>query len=111
MSNRAVDEILASLRNAQGGMTGFQSLFVKHGGLCFEPVAEGDRHEVFFLGITGAGPTQTVALADWMIKVQRLHRPVVSAAVGNTMVDLDARGAARERDLGSAVSILQQASL
>lgn len=46
-----------------------------------------------------------------MIKVQRLHRPVVSAAVGNTMVDLDARGAARERDLGSALSILQQASL
>jgi hypothetical protein len=91
MSNRAVDEILASLRNAQGGMTGFQSLFVENGGLCFEPVAEGDLHEVFFLGMTGTGPTQTVALADWMIKVQHLHGPVVSAAVGNTIADLEAR--------------------
>lgn len=55
MSSRAVDEILASLRNAQGGMTGFQSLFVEHGGLCFEPVAEGDRHEVFFWESRGLG--------------------------------------------------------
>lgn len=91
MPNRAVDEILASLRNAQGGMAGFHSLFLEHGGLCFEPVAEEDLHEVYFLGIAGDGPTQSVALADWMIKVQRHHGPAMSGAVCNTIVDLEAR--------------------
>ncbi len=74
MPKCAVDDILTSLRNAQGGIVGFQSFFTAHGGLCFEPVAEGDLHEVYLLGMTGSGPTATIAMVDWMMKVQSLAK-------------------------------------
>jgi hypothetical protein len=74
MHNCAVDEILAFLRNAQDGIVGCQSIFKEHGGLWFEPVAEGDLHEVYLSDITGSGPTAAVALVDWMTKAQSLSK-------------------------------------
>jgi hypothetical protein len=74
MPNCAVDEILASLRNAQDGIVGCQSIFKEHGGLWFEPVAEGDVHQVFLLGMIGSGPTAAIAMVDWMMKAQKLAK-------------------------------------
>jgi replication-associated recombination protein RarA len=71
MPNCAVDEILASLRNAQDGIVGCQSIFKEHGGLWFEPVAQGDLYQVYLWGMLGSGPTAVIAIADWMMKAQR----------------------------------------
>ena len=71
MPNCAVDEILASLRNAQDGVVGCQSIIKEHGGLWFEPVAQGDLYQVYLWGMLGSGPTAVIAIADWMMKAQR----------------------------------------
>jgi hypothetical protein len=74
MPKCAVDEILASLRNAQDGIVGCQSIFKEHGGLWFEPVAEGDLHVLYLSGVTGSGPTAAIAMVDWMMKAQKLAK-------------------------------------
>ena len=69
-----VDNILTSLRSRQDGIVGCQSVIKEHGGLCFEPVAQGDLYEVYLWGIIGSGPTAVVAMVDWMMKAQSLSR-------------------------------------
>lgn len=74
MPNCTVDHILTSLRSRQDGITGCQSIIKEHGGLCFEPVAQGDLFEVYLWGIIGSGPTAVIAMVDWMMKAQSLSK-------------------------------------
>jgi hypothetical protein len=73
MPNRDLDDILASLRSAPDGVACFKSILKKHGGLWFDPVDPRDLFEVHLLGLTGSGPTATIAVVDWMTKAERLR--------------------------------------
>ena len=73
MQNRDLDDILASLRSAPDGVACFKSILKKHGGLWFDPIGPMDLFEAFLFGVTGSGPTATIAVVDWMMKVQKLR--------------------------------------
>lgn len=75
MPNSDLDDILVSLRSAPDGVACFKSILNKHGGIWFEPLTPRDLFEVYLLGMTGAGPTASIAVVDWMIKAQRQRSP------------------------------------